>query len=100
MVIHAFNKSGRHLEFLIYDVIRGKTSAAILEVWLAWQYDVRAPERQSQAIMNRFTPFFSGININNTSCEVRLCKSYGDMMFDKKRNTKKCDIRFQAISMY
>ena len=21
--IHAFNKSGRHLEFLIYDVIRG-----------------------------------------------------------------------------
>ena len=29
--IHAFNKSGRHLEFLIYDVIRGKTSAAIFE---------------------------------------------------------------------
>ena len=29
--IHAFNKSGRHLGFLIYDVIRGKTSAAIFE---------------------------------------------------------------------
>ena len=29
--IHAFNKSARHLEFLIYDVIRGKTSAAIFE---------------------------------------------------------------------
>ena len=29
--IHAFNKSGRHLEFLIYDVIRGKTSAAIFK---------------------------------------------------------------------
>ena len=29
--IHAFNKSGRHLEFLIYDVIRGKISAAIFE---------------------------------------------------------------------
>ena len=27
--IHAFNKSGRHLEFLIYNVIGGKTSAAI-----------------------------------------------------------------------
>ena len=39
--IHAFNKSGRHLEFLIYDVIRGKTSAAIFEFWLAWQYHVR-----------------------------------------------------------
>ena len=64
MVIHAFNKSGRHLEFLIYDVIRGKTSATILEVWLAWQYHVRAPERQSQAIMNRFIPFFSNTNIN------------------------------------
>ena len=25
--IHAFNKSGRHLEFLIFDVNRGKTSA-------------------------------------------------------------------------
>ena len=31
LAIHAFNKSGRHLEFLIYDVIRGKTSAAIFE---------------------------------------------------------------------
>ena len=30
--IHAFNKSGRRLEFFIYDVIRGKTSAAIFEV--------------------------------------------------------------------
>ena len=29
--LHAFNKSGRHLEFLIYDVIRGKNSAAIFE---------------------------------------------------------------------
>ena len=29
LAIHAFNKSGRDLEFLIYDVIRGKTSAAI-----------------------------------------------------------------------
>ena len=29
--IQPFNKSGRHLEFLIYDVIRGKTSAAIFE---------------------------------------------------------------------
>ena len=29
--IHAFNKSGRHLEFLIYDIIRGKTSTAIFE---------------------------------------------------------------------
>ena len=29
--IHAFNKSGRHLEFLICDVICGKTSAAIFE---------------------------------------------------------------------
>ena len=30
--IHAFfNKSGRRLEFLIYDVIRGKASAAICE---------------------------------------------------------------------
>ena len=33
--IHAFNKSGHHLEFLIYDVIRVKTSAAIFEFWLA-----------------------------------------------------------------
>ena len=39
--IHAFNKSGRHLEFLIYDVIRGKTSAAVFAFWLAWQYHVR-----------------------------------------------------------
>ena len=39
--IYAFNKSGRHLEFLIYEVIRGKTSAAIFEFWLAWQYYVR-----------------------------------------------------------
>ena len=31
LCIHAFNKPGRHLEFLIYDVIRGKTSAAIFE---------------------------------------------------------------------
>ena len=38
--IHTFNKSGGHLEFLIYDVIRGKTSAAIFEFWLAWQYYV------------------------------------------------------------
>ena len=38
--IHAFNKTKRHLEFLIYDVIRGKTSAAIFEFWLAWQYHV------------------------------------------------------------
>ena len=29
--MQAFNKSGRHLEFLIYDVIRGKTSEAIFE---------------------------------------------------------------------
>ena len=29
--IHAFNKSGRHHEFIIYDFIRGKTSAAIFE---------------------------------------------------------------------
>ena len=29
--IRAFNKSGRHLEFLIHDLIRGKTSAAIVE---------------------------------------------------------------------
>ena len=29
--IHAFNRSGRHLEFLIYDVIREKISAAIFE---------------------------------------------------------------------
>ena len=61
--------------------------------------------------MNRLIPFFSCININkyqqilfpclsNRSCAVRLCKSYGDVMFDNKRNTKKCDIRFQAISMY
>ena len=28
---HAFNKSGRHLEFLSYDGIRGKTAAAISE---------------------------------------------------------------------
>ena len=27
-------------------------------------------------------------------------QSYGDIMFDNKRNTKKCDMRFQAISMY
>ena len=26
-----YNKSGRHLEFLIYEVIRGNTSAAIFE---------------------------------------------------------------------
>ena len=43
--IHAFNKSVRHLEFLIYDVIRktktSKTSAAIFEFWLAWEYHVR-----------------------------------------------------------
>ena len=37
----AFNKSGRHLEFSMNDVIRGKTSAAIFEFWLAWQYHVR-----------------------------------------------------------
>ena len=30
--IHAFNKSGRHLEFLLNDVIRGKISAAIIEL--------------------------------------------------------------------
>ena len=30
--IHAFNNSGRHLEFLIYDVSRGKISAAIIEL--------------------------------------------------------------------
>ena len=29
--IHAFNKSGRHFGFLIYDVIRGKTLATIFE---------------------------------------------------------------------
>ena len=29
--IQAFNKSGRHLEFLFHDVIRGKTSATIFE---------------------------------------------------------------------
>ena len=29
--IHDFNKSRHHLEFLIYDVIREKTSAAIFE---------------------------------------------------------------------
>ena len=29
--IHAFNKSGRHLEFLIYDVIRGKASVVIFK---------------------------------------------------------------------
>ena len=30
--IHAFNNSGRHLEFLIYDVNRGKISAAVIEL--------------------------------------------------------------------
>ena len=39
--IHAFNKSERHLEFLIYDVIRGKSLAAIFEFWLVWQCHVR-----------------------------------------------------------
>ena len=39
--IHASNKTGRHVELLIYDVIRGKTSAAIFEFWLAWEYLVR-----------------------------------------------------------
>ena len=29
--IHVFNKSGRHLELQIYDVIRGKASAAIFK---------------------------------------------------------------------
>ena len=29
LCIHAFNKSGRHLEIFIYDVIRGKASAAV-----------------------------------------------------------------------
>ena len=32
---------GCHLEFLIYDVHREKTSGAIFEFWLAWQYHVR-----------------------------------------------------------
>ena len=30
--IHTFNKSGRHLEFLMNDIIRGKISAAIIDL--------------------------------------------------------------------
>ena len=30
--IHDFNNSGCHLEFLIYDVNRGKISAAVIEL--------------------------------------------------------------------
>ena len=37
--IHASYKSGRHLELLIYDVIRGKTSAAIFEFRSCWNAD-------------------------------------------------------------
>ena len=33
--VHAFDKTGRHLEFLIYEVIGEKTSAVIFEFWLA-----------------------------------------------------------------
>jgi len=36
--IHPFNKSGRHIEFLINDVIRGELSAATL-------YDLITPHR-------------------------------------------------------
>ena len=45
----------------------------------------------------------AGKNVNEVtkgvSYKVNLVKSYGDI-FDNKRKTKKCDIRYQAISMY